>query len=114
MRRRSIALLAVLVAAAVASVAGASTKDVRLSLVAYSTPREAYSKLIPEFQKSPAGSGVSFSQSYAASGDQARAVKAGLNADIVALSLAPDVDELVAAGLVDGKWSKQSYKGMVT
>ena len=43
MRRRSIALLAVLVAAAVASVAGASTKDVRLSLVAYSTPREAVS-----------------------------------------------------------------------
>jgi sulfate/thiosulfate transport system substrate-binding protein len=114
MRRRSIALLAVLVTAAVASVAGASTKDVRLSLVAYSTPREAYNKLIPDFQKTPSGSGVTFSQSYAASGDQARAVKAGLNADIVALSLAPDVDELVAAGLVDANWKKQSNKGMVT
>ena len=32
----------------------------------------------------------------------------------MALSLAPDVDELVAAGLVDAKWKKQSYKGMVT
>ena len=114
MRRRSIALLAVLVTAAVASVAGASTKDVRLSLVAYSTPREAYAKLIPDFQKTSAGSGVTSAESYAASGDQARAVKAGLNADIVALSLAPDVDELVAAGLVDAKWKKQSYKGMVT
>jgi sulfate transport system substrate-binding protein len=41
-------------------------------------------------------------------------VKAGLNADIVALSLAPDVDELVAAGLVDRKWSRQSYRGIVT
>ena len=57
---------------------------------------------------------MSFSQSYAASGDQARAVKAGLKADIVALSLAPDVDELVAAGLVDAKWKRQSYRGMVT
>src|SRR5580765_6677269 len=114
MRRRSIALLAVLVTAVVASVAGASTKDVRLSLVAYSTPREAYNQLIPEFQKTQSGNGVTFSQSYAASGDQARAVKAGLKADIVALSLAPDVDELVTAGLVDANWKRQSYKGMVT
>ena len=95
-------------------VAAASTKDVRLSLVAYSTPREAYNQLIPDFQKTQPGGGVSFSQSYAASGDQARAVKAGLKADIVALSLAPDVDELVAAGLVDAKWKRQSYNGMVT
>jgi sulfate transport system substrate-binding protein len=114
MRRRTLLLLALLVAAAAASVAGASTRDVKLSLVAYSTPREAYNQLIPEFQKTQAGNGVSFSQSYAASGDQARAVKAGLDADIVALSLAPDVDELVSAGLVDANWKRQSYKGMVT
>ena len=77
-----------------------------MSLVAYSTPREAYNKLIPDFQKTQAGDGVSFSQSYAASGEQTRAVKAGLKADIVALSLAPDVDELVAAGLVDANWKQ--------
>ncbi|MDX6423825.1 MAG: sulfate/thiosulfate transport system substrate-binding protein [Gaiellaceae bacterium] len=114
MRHKTALMLVLVVAAAVASVAGAAKKDVKLSLVAYSTPREAYNALIPEFQKTPAGNGVSFSQSYAASGDQARAVKAGLNADIVALSLAPDVDELVAAGLVDRKWSRQSYRGIVT
>ena len=89
MRRKTFVLIAVLAASVAASVAGASTKDVRLSLVAYSTPREAYNKLIPAFQKTQAGNGVSFSQSYAASGDQARAVKAGLKADIVALSLGP-------------------------
>jgi sulfate/thiosulfate transport system substrate-binding protein len=88
--------------------------DAKLSLVAYSTPRVAYGALIAAFQKTPAGDGVSFTQSYGASGDQARAVKAGLDADIVALSLAPDVDELVQAGLVDAKWKKQSYNGMVT
>jgi len=91
-----------------------SSTDTKLSLVAYSTPREAYGKLISLFQKAPEGDGVSFTQSYGSSGEQARAVKAGLKADIVALSLAPDVDELVKAGLVDAKWKKQSFKGMVT
>ncbi len=111
MRRRTLVLIAVLAASIAASVAGAATKDVRLSLVAYSTPREAYNKLIPDFQKTQGGNGVSFSQSYAASGDQARAVKAGLKADIVALSLAPDVDELVAAGLVDANLGQAVVQG---
>ena len=118
MHRRALLLVAVVVAALAASVAAAATArrptDTRLSLVAYSTPREAYDELIPEFQETQAGDGVSFSQSYGASGDQARAVTAGLKADVVALSLAPDVDELVTAGLVDAKWKRQSYRGMVT
>lgn len=114
MRRRTPVLIAVLAASIAASVAGAATKDDRLSLVAYSTPREAYLELTSDFQKMPGGSGVSFSQSYGSSGEQTRAVKAGLKADIVALSLAPDVDELVAAGLVDARWKRQSFRGMVT
>ena len=114
MKRIQIAFVSLVVALGVSAVAGASGKDVKLSLVAYSTPREAYAKLIPLFQATPAGNGVSFTQSYGASGDQARAVQAGLRADIVALSLAPDVDQLVRAGLVDSKWNRQSYRGMVT
>jgi sulfate transport system substrate-binding protein len=98
----------------VGSAAPERAAGTRLSLVAYSTPREAYGKLIPMFQKTAAGKDVDFSQSYGASGEQTRAIKAGLDADIVALSLAPDMDELVAAGKVDPKWKKQSYKGMVT
>jgi sulfate/thiosulfate transport system substrate-binding protein len=100
-------------AALAGSSAPARSADTELSLVAYSTPREAYGKLIPMFQKTPAGQDVEFTQSYGASGEQARAVKAGLKADIVALSLAPDVDELVAAGLVDSRWKKQSFNGIV-
>jgi sulfate/thiosulfate transport system substrate-binding protein len=113
-------ILLCVVAAATAAVAlagssvSARSADTKLNLVAYSTPREAYAKLISNFQKTNEGDGVSFSQSYGSSGEQARAVKAGLKADIVALSLAPDVDELVKAGLVDAKWKKQSFKGMVT
>lgn len=115
----SVMLLCIVAAAtAAAAFAGSSaparSTDTEINLVAYSTPREAYGKLIPAFEKTAEGSGVSFTQSYGSSGEQTRAVKAGLKADIVALSLAPDVDELVAAGLVDSKWKKQSYKGMVT
>src|SRR5918995_3712771 len=97
MRRISLTLLLALVFPALA--VGAA-RDTNLALVAYSTPREAYAQLIPMFQKTAAGKDVSFSQSYGSSGEQARAVKAGLDADVVALSLAPDVDELVKAGLV--------------
>jgi sulfate/thiosulfate transport system substrate-binding protein len=109
-----VAVVLLVVAAVAAGTAGAAQRDVRLSLVAYSTPREAYGKLIPLFQKTPEGAGVSFAQSYGASGDQARAVANGLQADIIELSLAPDVDTLVKAGLVDAKWNRQSYGGMVT
>jgi sulfate/thiosulfate-binding protein len=122
MRRPTLAVLAAVIAVATAALAiavtvqaaPARTADTELSLVAYSTPREAYAKLIPMFQATPAGKDVDFTQSYGSSGEQARAVKAGLEADLVALSLAPDVDDLVKAGLVDASWTKQPYKGMVT
>ncbi len=110
----SIAVLAVAGAAVVAPSAPARSTDTELRLVAYSTPREAYAQLIPMFQKTAAGKDVSFSQSYGSSGEQARAVKAGLKADLVALSLAPDVDDLVKAGLVFKGWTKKPHKGMVT
>jgi len=86
----------------------------KLTLVAYSTPREAYEALIPAFQKTDAGKGISFSQSYGGSGDQARAVESGLAADVVALSLEPDMTKLVDAGLVAKDWNADAHKGMVT
>ena len=83
----------------------AAVSGAKLSLVAYSTPKEAYEELIPAFQKTADGKGVSFTQSYGASGDQSRAVASGLPADVVALSLAPDVDKLVEPGIVDANWA---------
>src|SRR6266478_5485148 len=97
MRRISLALLLALVVPALA--AGAS-KDTKLTLVAYSTPKDAYGQLIPAFQKTQAGNGVSFSRSYGASGEQSRAVAAGLDADVVAFSLEPDITSLVRKSLV--------------
>ncbi len=83
--------------------------------MAYSTPREVYEELIPAFQDTDAGAGVEFEQSYASSGEQSRAVEAGLPADYVAFSLEPDVTRLVDAGLVAPDWSQtEKYNGMVS
>jgi sulfate transport system substrate-binding protein len=69
-------------------------------------------KIIQAWQATPDGSGVSFAQSYGASTDQAKAVAAGLGADVVFLSTGDDVDLLVDAGLVDPTWDRQSYDGI--
>jgi sulfate transport system substrate-binding protein len=97
-----------------ASAGGAGKDTSSLSLVAYSTPEVVYDEVIPGFQKTPAGKGVGFKTSYGASGDQSRAVEAGLKSDVVAFSLAPDVDRLVKAGLVDPNWAATPTKGFVS
>src|SRR6187397_664219 len=94
--------------------ASARSQSGSLSLVAYSTPRDAYAKLIPAFTDTAAGKGTSFQQSYGASGEQARAVIAGLKADVVAFSLEPDMTSLVKAHLVASNWKKNQWAGMVT
>jgi sulfate/thiosulfate transport system substrate-binding protein len=86
----------------------------QLSLVAYSTPQVVYDEVIPGFEKTPAGKGVTFRQSYGASGDQSRAVESGLPADVVTFSLAPDMDRLVKAGLVARTWADTPTKGLVS
>jgi sulfate/thiosulfate-binding protein len=111
MRRISLALLLALVFPALAA---AAAQDTKLSLVAYSTPREAYGQLISSFQKTAPGKDVSFSQSYGASGEQSRAVASGLDADVVAFSLAPDITSLVQKHLVAPSWNKDKWHGMVT
>jgi sulfate transport system substrate-binding protein len=85
-----------------------------LTLVAYSTPREVYEQLTKDFAATDAGAGVAFDESYASSGEQSRAVAAGLPADVVALSLEPDVTRLVGEGLVAQDWKDDEFGGMVT
>jgi sulfate transport system substrate-binding protein len=113
----AIALTAALAATAAGcggSSSGGSGGSNNLSLVAYSTPKEAYGALIPAFNKTPDGKGVTFTQSYGASGDQSRAVDSGLKADVVEFSLEPDMTRLVDDGIVDKSWSQTPTKGMVT
>jgi len=91
---------------------------VTLVLGAYTTPREAYGQaIIPAFQnywKNKTGKQVEFRQSYQGSGAQARAVIGGFEADIVALSLAGDVEKIAKAGLIKHDWQQKPHKGMVS
>jgi len=107
------ALLSLAVAGGtVASGAVAASPGTNLSLVAYSTPKPPLGKIIQAWQQTPDGSGVSFSQSYGASTNQAKAVAAGQPADVVFLSTGDDMNLLVDQGLVDASWDRQSYSGI--
>jgi len=92
---------------------GASTGGgAKLSLVAYSVPKPGFDKVIPLFQQTAAGKGVTFSQSYGPSGDQSRKVESGLPTDVVNFSLEPDVTRLVKSGQVADSWNTGPYKGV--
>ena len=95
---------------------GGSSSENSVSLVAYSTPQEVYENgVIPGFTKSPDGKDVDVKASFGASGDQARKVQSGNPADVVALSLAPDIEKLVEDGKVAKDWQTASkYDGFVT
>jgi sulfate/thiosulfate transport system substrate-binding protein len=117
MTRRTLAALLTVVTAialATAATAPARTSDTTLSLVGYSVPRDALGAVIKAWQQTPDGKDVNFTQSYGASGDQARAVAAGLEADVVQLSTGLDIDLLVKAGLVDRNWDRQTARGIAT
>src|SRR5262245_50137328 len=59
----------------------------KLAVVGYSTPESVYAEVLePAFEKTSQGKGVSFSNSFGASGDQSRAVAAGQSASIVHFS----------------------------
>jgi sulfate/thiosulfate transport system substrate-binding protein len=105
-----IRLVLALCTAALATAAAAGAASI--NVVAYSTPKTVLGKIIQAWQSTPDGNGVSFTQSYGASTDQAKAVAAGLPADVVFLSTGDDMNLLVDAGVVDENWSRQSYKGI--
>ena len=86
-------------------------------LGAYSTPREAYGKIIPLFKdkwKQQTGQDLTFQESYQGSGAQARAIAQGFEADVAALSLEADMNTIAKAGLITQDWKSGPYKGMVS
>src|SRR5262249_48862077 len=116
--------LAVLLIALVAAGCGSSDDSgsssssggAGLDVVGYSTPESVYTEsLEPAFEKTSEGNGVSFSNSFGASGDQSRAVVAGQPASIVHFSQAGDMERLVEEGeLVSKDWQNNQYKGIAT
>jgi sulfate/thiosulfate transport system substrate-binding protein len=109
----ALATLALTLTALPAAPAGAQGGGT-VNLVAYSTPKPAYTVLATDFAKTSAGSGVTVTPSFGPSGTQATAVVDGLGADVVNFSLEPDMAKLVKAGLVSSSWDKTATKGMVT
>jgi sulfate transport system substrate-binding protein len=89
-----------------------------INFAAYSTPREAYGKIISafktEWKDTHDGQELIFQESYDASTLQASRVVAGYEADVVALSLGPDVDQIADAGLITHDWTQETDGGMVT
>jgi sulfate/thiosulfate-binding protein len=92
--------------------AGSSSKQ--LNLVGFAVIKSAYDELGTSFAKTDAGKGVTFKGSYGASGAQSRAVIAGQKADVVALSLSPDVKNIAEAGKIDTAWDSGPNKGIVS
>jgi sulfate/thiosulfate transport system substrate-binding protein len=95
---------------------GGSSGGAKLSVVGYPTPESVYTETLePAFEKTSQGSGVSFSNSFGASGDQSRAVAAGQPASVVHFSTGSDMERLVEEGeLVSKNWEKQPYGGIAT
>lgn len=88
-----------------------------LVFAGYTAGRDAYSRVISEFRnhwKAKTGRDVDVRASYLGSGAQSRAVVAGFEADVVALSLESDIDRISKAGLITHDWRDRPHRGFVT
>src|SRR3979411_374761 len=84
--------------------------DVSLLNVSYDPTRELYvdfNKAFAAAYQKETGKSVEIKQSHGGSGSQARAVIDGLQADVVTLALAYDVDALGHKGLISADWQKR-------
>ena len=104
-RKLKIGVLTALISATAFSV---SAKD--FLNVSYDPTRELYDNFNKEFSaywKKSTGQDINFKQSHGGSGKQARAVIDGLDADVVTLALAADIDEIAKRGLLPADWQKK-------
>jgi sulfate transport system substrate-binding protein len=90
--------------------AQAAPSSVQLLNVSYDPTRElyeAYNRAFAGYWKKKTGQDVSIRQSHGGSGKQARSVIDGLQADVVTLALAYDIDAISDAGLIARNWQKR-------
>lgn len=107
-----LAVSAVLGAALISGCAG--EPDGQITLVGFAAPAEANNEVFNSFTETPAGQGAQKAESYGASGDQSRSVANGLPADLVHLSISPDLERLVDAGRVAEDWDDNAWGGQLT
>ncbi len=88
-----------------------------LRLAAYTMPREAYMKILPQFAtfwRERTGQHIYIEESYRGSGEQARALVDGDEVDVAALSLEADMETLVSSRLVSNSWKAGPRDSMVS
>ena len=111
MTRKVRALLLTLATLAISPTAmTAARADTTLLNVSYDPTREfyvAFNAAFGDYWKKQTGETVTFQQSHGGSGKQARAVIDGLEADIVTLALAGDIDAIAKAGLTATNWAER-------
>src|SRR5215208_3758376 len=93
--------------AVIGTAASAQTQFLNVS---YDPTRELYvavNAAFAKYWKGKTGQNVAFRQSHGGSGSQARAVIDGLEADVVTLGLAYDIDAIAQTGLIDTGWQKR-------
>lgn len=102
-------LLQILAAALLAT--AASARDIQLLNVSYDATREfyqQYNKAFAKYWSAKTGDNVVVNMSHGGSGKQAQLVIAGLDADVVTLALAYDIDSIVQqTQLLPADWQKQ-------
>jgi sulfate/thiosulfate transport system substrate-binding protein len=110
MRPTLISKLALALAVAAFSTGAATAADVTLLNVSYDPTRELYQEINAAFVRdwqAKSGQTVVIQQSHGGSGKQARSVLDGLDADVVTLALAGDVEAVAAGGLITGDWQRR-------
>ena len=104
------ALSAALFAGAVSLSLAAQAADVKLLNVSYDPTRELYQEYnaaFAKYWKGKSGDSLTVSQSHGGSGGQARKVIDGLEADVVTLALAYDIDAIADKGLASPDWQNR-------
>src|SRR5262249_29341491 len=93
-----------------------SGKEVALLNASYDPTRELYDRINPAFAadwKAKTGQNVTIAMAHGGSGKQARSVIDGLEADVVTLAVAGDIDAIAAARLMDPSWRDHlAYHGV--
>lgn len=111
MIKRPFLRLAGAAALALSIAGGAIAKDVTLLNVSYDSTRELYAeynKAFAAYWKQKTGDDVTIHQSHGGAGKQARAVIDGLEADVVTLALAYDIDAIAEkTGLIPADWQSR-------
>ena len=119
-RRQLLLTVALALPLAAAAASSLNAADVRaqqapkpqtLTLASYAVTKSAYDQIFKLFAadwKKKTGQTVTFKGSYGGSGSQTRAVIDGLEADVVSLAMAADVNKIQQAGLIKPGWEKEN------